>query len=69
MKKEVNDLREENKLLKNQQEKYKKRAEYAKAKFYEVKDKEHKEPVATESQYRLKNSELKLEIKKITEEK
>lgn len=45
LKKEVNDLKEDNKVLRGQQEKYKKRAEYAKAKFYEVKDKELRDPL------------------------
>lgn len=40
LKKELNETTEENKVLKGQHEKYKKRAEYAKAKFYEVKNKE-----------------------------
>ena len=69
LKKELNDLKEDNKVLRAQQEKYKKRAEYAKAKFYEAKDKEARDPGhLADSHYRLKNTELKAELKKQSEE-
>jgi hypothetical protein len=50
-------------LLKAQNEKYKKRANYLKNKFFAVKSKEdkvvHEAVLNNESKYRLKNSELK----------
>ena len=60
-------------MLKSKYEQYKKRAQYAKSKFYEVKSKEgsiaNNAAIAVDSKYRLKNTESKNEIKRITEEK
>ena len=66
-------MTDENFILKSKYEQYKKRADYAKNKFFEAKNKKDaavKEALnSNESSYRLKNTELKNEIKKIIEEK
>ena len=73
IKKELNETKEENKVLRSKYEQYKKGAQYAKSKFYEVKSKEgsiaNNAAIAVDSKYRLKNTESKNEIKRITEEK
>ena len=71
IKKELNETKEENRILSAKSEQYKKRATYAKTKFYEIKSSTETNSVANnaDSKYRLKNSELKQEIKKVTEEK
>eukprot|EP00347_Sterkiella_histriomuscorum_P004429 403360492 len=70
LKKELNACKEENKAFKAQAEQYKKRAYYAKNKFNDIKEKNTKDqdPQFADSQYRLKNTELKNQIKKMQED-
>jgi hypothetical protein len=61
IKKELNDTKEENRILTAKSEQYKKRATYAKTKFYEIKSSAEANSASNnaDSKYRLKNSELK----------
>ena len=73
IKKELNQEKEANKVLKASQEQYKKRANYAKNKFYDIKEKINNanDPNSNnniESQYRLKNTELKNQLKKLNQD-
>lgn len=54
LKKEIHQVKEENRVLVASIEKYKKRATYAKAKYYEIKHQHSSsQPAATDSKYRL----------------
>lgn len=54
--------------MKASQEQYKKRANYAKSKFNEVKEKLAESTPKDEGVYRLKNTQLKAQMKKVQEE-
>ena len=73
LKKELHEVKEENKILKAKNEQYKKRANYAKTKFFDIKNKEgvivNEAQQNMDSQYRLKNTEMKQHLKKMQDDK
>lgn len=70
LKLELNHYKDGHRILLAKTEQYKRRATYAKTKYYEIKHSatnlQAQQPSTADSKYRLKNTELKQQIKKLT---